>query len=409
MDYSSTVEFLFSKLPYFTRDGKAAIKNDLNNTIALCQFLGHPEKQFKCIHIAGTNGKGSCSNMLAAVLQMHGYKTGLYTSPHLVDFRERIRINGNMIPEQAVINFVEKIKDQIEIIQPSFFEITVAMCFDYFAQSNIDIAIIETGLGGRLDSTNVIDPIVSVITNIGLDHTDLLGHTLPAIAFEKAGIIKHQTPVVIGETHSETKPVFENKASDMESAIYFADQNPLFYNTEVELDLEGDYQQKNVVTVLQTLEILKQLAYPINDFTTAKALLQVKALTQFKGRWEKINTRPLTVADTAHNAHGLAWVVQQIEKQTYHNLHMVIGMVKDKDQDAVLQLLPKQAQYYFCQPNLMRALDANLLQQKAAEYGLTGQAYPSVKSALIAAEANAHDQDMIFIGGSTFVVAEILS
>jgi dihydrofolate synthase/folylpolyglutamate synthase len=237
----------------------------------------------------------------------------------------------------------------------------------------------------------------------------LLGHTLPAIAFEKAGIIKHQTPVVIGETHSETKPVFENKASDMESAIYFADQNPLFYNTEVELDLEGDYQQNNVVTVLQTLEILKQLAYPINDFTTAKALLQVKALTQFKGRWEKINTRPLTVADTAHNAHGLAWVVQQIEKQTYHNLHMVIGMVKDKDQDAVLQLLPKQAQYYFCQPNLMRALDANLLQQKAAEYGLTGQAYPSVKSALIAAEANAHDQDMIFIGGSTFVVAEILS
>jgi dihydrofolate synthase/folylpolyglutamate synthase len=409
MDYSSTIEYLFSKLPYFTRDGKAAIKNDLNNTIALCQLLGHPERQFKCIHIAGTNGKGSCSNMLSAVMQMHGYKTGLYTSPHLVDFRERIRINGQMISEQAVIEFVEKIKDHIDRIKPSFFEITVAMCFDYFAQSNIDIAIIETGLGGRLDSTNVIDPLLSVITNIGLDHTDLLGHTLEEIALEKAGIIKHQTPVVIGETHIATQAVFENKSKALNAPIYFADQNPLFYNTEIELDLEGDYQQKNVVTVLQTLELLKQLNYPINDFTTAKALLQVKQLTQFKGRWEKLNSKPLTIADTAHNAHGLEWVVKQIHQQSYEQLHMVIGMVKDKDQDAVLSLLPKQAKYYFCQPNLMRALEADALLLKAIDHGLNGLAYPSVKAALQAAEENAKDQDMIFIGGSTFVVAEVLA
>ncbi len=409
MDYQSTIEFLYSKLPYFSRDGKSAIKKDLTNTIALCAVLGHPEKQIKAIHIAGTNGKGSTSNMLSAVLQMHGFKTGLYTSPHLIDFRERIRINGVMISEQEVIDFVELIRPHIDLIQPSFFELTVAMCFHHFAKHAVEIAIIETGLGGRLDSTNVIQPLLSIITNIGLDHTDLLGNTLPEIAFEKAGIIKPNTPVVIGETHAETKSVFTDKANNVNATIVFADQNPLFYNTSLDLDLLGDYQQQNSVTVLQALDILKTLNYPIEDYKTAKALMQVQKLTQFRGRWEILGQHPLIVADTAHNAHGIQIVAQQIQKQDYQNLHMVIGMVKDKDQDAVLSLLPKKANYYFCQPQLMRAENAGNLKAKAELHGLIGEAFDTVQKAIAAAKSHAKDQDMIFIGGSTFVVAEAIS
>ncbi len=408
MTYLETVEFLYARLPYFTRDGKSAIKKDLHNTLKLCEILGNPQEKFKCIHIAGTNGKGSVSNMLSAIFQAHGFKTGLYTSPHLKDFRERIRVNGEMISEQFVIEFTEKIIPHLDSIQPSFFEITVAMCFDYFASQGIEYAIIETGLGGRLDSTNIINPILSVITNIGMDHSDLLGDTLQKIAFEKAGIIKNQIPVVIGESSNETDAVFEEKAQSCNSTIYFADRNVRFYNTEIETDLKGIYQEKNSVTVLQAIEVLKSMDLPFNDYTVAKALQNVRGLTHFRGRWEILNQKPLTIADTGHNAHGLKLVIQQLKKEKYNHLHIVFGMVKDKDRKPVIELLPQEAIYYFCQPNLPRALDSNALKEECELLGLLGQAYPSVQIAYEAAKENAKEDDLIFIGGSTFVVAEVL-
>jgi len=408
MTYLETVEFLYARLPYFTRDGKSAIKNDLHNTIQLCEILGNPQNKFKCIHVAGTNGKGSVSNMLSAIFQAHGYKTGLYTSPHLKDFRERIRINGEMISEQFVIDFTEKIIPYLDSIQPSFFEITVAMCFDYFANQGIEYAIIETGLGGRLDSTNVINPILSVITNIGMDHSDLLGDTLQKIAFEKAGIIKEQIPVVIGESSKDTDSVFEEKAKSFNATIYFADRNVRFYNTEIETDLKGIYQEKNCVTVMQAIEILKTMEMPFNDYTVAKAFQNVRGLTHFRGRWEILNQKPLTIADTGHNAHGLNLVIQQLKREKYNKLHIVFGMVKDKDLKPVIELLPKDATYYFCQANLPRALESETLKQECKLLGLYGEAYSSVIAAYQAAQKNSSQHDLIFIGGSTFVVAEVL-
>lgn len=408
MTYQETLDFLFTKLPYFTRDGKAALKPDLTNTLRLCEALGNPQHKFKSIHIAGTNGKGSTSNMLAAILQQQGYKTGLYTSPHLKDFRERIRINGAMVEEQFIIDFTEKIKPHIDIIQPSFFEITVAMCFEYFANEGVDYAVIETGLGGRLDSTNIITPILSVITNIGYDHADLLGDTLEKIAGEKAGIIKQNIPVVIGESSEATDAVFTAKASDMRADIYFADRNPLYYNTSVQSDLTGPYQTRNIITVLQAVDILKTQGVIIDNHSVARALRQVKQLTGFRGRWDILGNSPKIIADTGHNEHGLKPVMAQLANEQYRQLHMVFGMVGDKDRHKILPLLPKQAQYYFCKPDLPRGLDPAILAADCSALGLSGHIYPSVESALNAAKANAAADDLIFIGGSTFVVAEIL-
>jgi len=408
MTYKETLDFLFTKLPYFTRDGKAALKPDLKNTILLCEAIGNPHLKFKSIHIAGTNGKGSTSNMLSAILQMQGYKTGLYTSPHLKDFRERIRINGEMVSEAFVVAFTEKIIPHLEIIQPSFFEITVAMCFDYFAEQQIDYAIIETGLGGRLDSTNIIHPILSIITNIGYDHTDLLGDTLAKIAFEKAGIIKSNVPIVIGETQLETTPVFKEKAKLENASLYYADQNPNYFNTEIESDLTGIYQQKNILTVMQAVEVLQKIGLTIDPFMAARALRQVKKLTGFIGRWDILQTNPKIIVDTGHNASGLKYVFEQLKQETYSKLHIVFGMVADKDRSEILKLLPKLAMYYFCQPNLPRGLNPELLKTECESTGLFGHTYDSVANALRAAKENAKPNDLIFIGGSTFVVAEII-
>jgi dihydrofolate synthase/folylpolyglutamate synthase len=408
MNYSETVDFLFTRLPYFTRDGKSAIKKDLVNTLKLCEFLGNPHEKLKCIHIAGTNGKGSVSNMLAAIFQAHGFRTGLYTSPHLKDFRERIRINGEMIPESSVVDFTEKILPCLDIIEPSFFEITVAMCFDHFARERVDYAIIETGLGGRLDSTNVVSPLLSVITNIGMDHMDLLGDTLAKIAYEKAGIIKPGIPVVIGESDPETDRVFIEKAGSAGSEIYFADSNVVYYNTEIESDLKGEYQQKNIVTVMQATDILKKGGIPFEPFKTARALMNVKHYTQFAGRWEILGSNPRIIADTGHNEHGLKLVFAQLAKEKFHSLHIVFGMVKDKDRSGILELLPKDAFYYFCKPELPRGLDPAVLQAEGRENGLSGETYGSVKEALEAAKKAAGKDDLIYVGGSTFVVAEIL-
>lgn len=408
MTFQETVDFLYSKLPYFTRDGKSAIKKDLGNTLALCEVLGNPQTTFTCIHIAGTNGKGSVSNMLSAIFQNHGFKTGLYTSPHLKDFRERIRVNGEMVSEQFVIDFTEKIRPHLDSIQPSFFEITVAMCFQYFAEQKVDYAIIETGLGGRLDSTNIINPILSVITNIGMDHADLLGDTLDKIAFEKAGIIKAGIPVVIGESAVETDAVFIKKAQDTQSDIYFADTNVCYYNTEIDTDLLGQYQQKNAVTVMQAVDVLKKLGIDLDYYKVATALMNVKQLTQFRGRWEILGKSPKIIADTGHNAHGLNLVMAQLKKEKYTQLHMVFGMVSDKDRSKVLELLPKDAIYYFTKAALPRALAPEVLQEECSAYQLNGQCYADVKSALEAAKSAASDTDLIFVGGSTFVVAEAI-
>lgn len=408
MTYTETLDYLYTKLPYFTRDGAAALKPDLTNTLKLCAVLGNPQHQFKCIHIAGTNGKGSTSNMLSAIFQTHGYKTGLYTSPHLLDFRERIRMNGEMVSKDFIVNFVEKIIPFINEIQPSFFEITVAMCFQYFAEQKVDYAIIETGLGGRLDSTNIISPILSVITNIGYDHADLLGNTLAKIASEKAGIIKPSTPIVIGESNAETDNVFIEKAKIENAPIYFAETNPNYYNTEIACDLKGNYQQKNCVTVMQAVEVLNTLGFQLEHFKVAKALQNVQQLTGFKGRWEILGKNPTIIADTGHNEHGLKLVINQLLNLKFEKLHIVFGMVKDKDRSKILILLPTQATYYFCSPNLPRGLDALDLQTECISFGLKGNVYKSVADALLNAKENAAPNDVIFIGGSTFVVAEII-
>lgn len=428
MNYSQTVDYLYSRLPMFTRVGAVAFKKDLHNTIAFCSALNNPQNQYKTIHIGGTNGKGSTSHMLAAILQKAGYKTGLYTSPHLKDFRERIRINGKMVPKSFVTSFVKAQQSFIEKIEPSFFEVTVAMAFSYFAQEKVDVAVIEVGLGGRLDSTNIIHPDLSIITNISLDHTNMLGNTFAEIAFEKAGIIKQNTPVVIGEHHPETDPVFEQKAKEQNAHLTFAEDelriaganaksNSLQLNiqgikdntnTELNLDLTGNYQRKNIITVLQSVRVLSAIGYKIENKAVYEALKRVKELTGLQGRWQTLAKNPLMICDTGHNKAGIAEVVQNIQQTPHEKLHMVIGMVKDKDITAVLSLLPQNAIYYFCQPELERALPAQELAEKAASFNLSGQVFNSVATALAEAKLKAQPKDLIFIGGSTFVVAEII-
>ncbi len=431
MTYTETLDFLYARLPMFHRIGPAAYKNSLDNTLLLDKYFGHPHRNFKTVHIAGTNGKGSVSHMLAAVFQNAGYKTGLYTSPHLVDFRERIRVNGEMISEKEVTDWVEKyaIGENLWNIEPSFFELTVALAFDYFSRQKVDIAIVEVGLGGRLDSTNIITPEISVITNIGYDHVQLLGDTLEKIAGEKAGIIKPGVPVVIGETHPETEIVFRNVAQNANTPVYFADSE---YKTEysmlsldgkqilniskngepafqdVKVDLLGNYQQKNVPTVLKTIEILNELGWKVSQENIYDGLKNAAKSTGLMGRWQVIGNNPLVVCDTGHNEDGIKMIVSQIKNAAYKNLHIVFGMVADKDIHPVLQLLPGEATYYFTRAALPRALDEKILADQASLIGLKGESYPSVKEAFTVAKMNADKNDLVFVGGSTFVVAEIL-
>ena len=423
--YADTLHYLYAQLPMFTRVGASAYKKDLHNTLALCNALHNPERKFKSVHIGGTNGKGSSSHMLAAILQTAGYKTGLYTSPHLRDFRERIRINGQMIPEQEVINFVNSHQALFEEINPSFFEATVGLAFDYFAKQQVDIAIIEVGLGGRLDSTNVINPLLSLITNIGLDHQDILGTTLREIASEKAGIIKTTTPIIIGEKQAEIADVFENKAIEANAKILFASEcwtitpketAPLLVvnalsskqNLELALDLRGSYQVKNLAGVLTAVDELREQGFKISEENLKTALKQVTSLTGLQGRWQTLQQQPLVFCDTGHNEDGIKEVLKNITNTPHQNLHMVWGMVKDKDVTKILELLPKKANYYFCQPNIPRGKPTEELAQEAQKYELKGQAYTSVAEAYQQALSHAKPNDLVFVGGSTFVVAEVL-
>ena len=406
MNYQETTHWMFNQLPMYQTQGASAYKEDLTNILSLSDHLGNPEKKLQCIHVAGTNGKGSTSHMLSSILQEAGYKVGLYTSPHLKDFRERIKINGNDISEDFVCSFIEKHKSYFEKGAFSFFEMSVGLAFDYFAKEKVDIAIIEVGLGGRLDATNIITPLVSVITNIGLDHTQFLGNTLESIAFEKAGIIKPSIPVVIGEYTAETKPVFLAKAKACESEIYFA--SDLIVETYPS-DLIGDYQTQNKKTVLQTIGVLNQEElYKISTQNIQNGLLNVVKNTGLQGRWQQLGESPKVICDTAHNKNGLEIVLNQIQKKTFDTLHIVLGVVNDKDLAEILPLFPKNAIYYFCKPNLPRGLETSILKQKATAFELNGEVYNSVSEAYKKALENASKSDFIYIGGSTFVVAEIL-
>lgn len=427
MNYKETLEFLFRALPMFSRVGESAYKKDLTNTLSLCESIGNPQRKFKTIHIAGTNGKGSTSHMLAAILQTAGYKTGLYTSPHLKDFRERIKVNGEMCDESFVVDFTEGILPMIQAIQPSFFEITVAMAFEYFAIQEVDIAIIEVGLGGRLDSTNIINPELSIITNIGWDHMNLLGNSLEEIAFEKAGIIKEDTPVVIGEYTDITKPIFEKRALDESAPIYWAsderwvsDFTMAAHHIEIavaekrndehqnfQLDLPGIYQTKNILTVLTAVEILNRMNWQISRAAIHKAFMHVKKLTGLHGRWEVLQENPLLVLDVAHNEDGIKQVVRQIELVGAQEVHIVIGMVKDKERNKVLDLLPKKAHYYFTKAPIPRALDEQILMQEAAAKNLHGTCYAFINDAVKQALQHANKQDLILVCGSVFVVGEV--
>ncbi|KAA5828079.1 bifunctional folylpolyglutamate synthase/dihydrofolate synthase [Algibacter amylolyticus] len=405
MTYQDTLNWMFSQLPMYQRQGVSAYKVDLSNTVLLINHLNNPHDKFKSVHVAGTNGKGSTSHMLASVLQESGYKVGLYTSPHLKDFRERIKINGKEVSEEFVVDFIKQNKGFFEANSLSFFEMTVGMAFDYFSQENVDIAIVEVGLGGRLDSTNVITPEVSVITNIGLDHTQFLGNTLEAIAFEKGGIIKKNVPVVIGETQQETEQVFKDLAQKQQSKIVFADQ------VEVEVlksDLMGSYQEKNIKTVIQSVKELQSIGYRITNKNLKEGLLRVVNNTGLLGRWQILNTSPKVVCDTGHNKEGLTYVMNQLKNEVFNTLHIVFGVVNDKDLSTIVDLLPKNARYYFCKPNISRGLSAKVLKQRMAEYGLSGEAYGSVNEAYKFALKAAKKEDFIFVGGSTFVVAEII-
>jgi dihydrofolate synthase/folylpolyglutamate synthase len=427
MTYQQTLDYLYHTLPMFSHVGSAAFKKDLTNITALCAHLDDPHKAFRSIHIAGTNGKGSVSHMLASILQTGGYKTGLYTSPHLYDFRERIKIDGIMAPEAFVVDFVAELKSVIEQIKPSFFEITVAMAFRYFAEQQVDIAVIEVGLGGRLDSTNIITPELSVITNISWDHMNMLGNTLPLIAGEKAGIIKKSIPVVIGERDASTAPVFEKKAAQVEAPLFFADDRfrvaNFTMNWEVlqldvqdqqhgvlkkwELDLPGIYQTKNIATVLQAVAVLKDNGFALPDAIIADALRTTKKRTGLRGRWDVVQRNPAVVLDVAHNEAGIRQLLAHLKHLSYEKLHLVIGVVKDKDIETVLRLLPLEATFYFTQAHIPRALDATLLQQKAQSFHLTGETYNDVNKALQQATRNALENDLIVVCGSIFLVAEV--
>jgi dihydrofolate synthase/folylpolyglutamate synthase len=404
MNYQQTLDWLFAQLPMYQQQGASAYRKDLVNTILLANHLGNPELKIKTIHVGGTNGKGSTSSMIASVLQEAGYKVGLYTSPHLKDFRERIKINGIEISEDFVVDFVAKNKAFFEENNLSFFEMTVGLSFDYFVKQEIDVAIIEVGMGGRLDSTNIITPLVSVITNIGLDHTQFLGNTIEAIAGEKAGIIKPNIPVIIGEYTNQTKEVFLTKAKDCKADIYFASD---LIKTDYPSDLLGDYQVHNKKTVIQTIEVLKS-HFSVSEENLKNGLLNVVKNTGLLGRWQQIHSNPKVICDTAHNSHGLKIVLNQIEKEKFDNLFFVLGFVNDKDLDDVLPLFPKNANYFFSKPNIFRGLDAVILQEKAAEFGLIGNIYNSVSEAYQEALRLSSQDDFIYIGGSTFVVAEIL-
>jgi dihydrofolate synthase / folylpolyglutamate synthase len=427
MNYPQTISYLFEKLPMFSRIGADAYKKDLTNTLHLCEYLDNPHEKFKSIHIAGTNGKGSVSHMLAAILQTAGYKTGLYTSPHLKDFRERIKVNGTMVSEEFVVSFTEKIKPAIEKINPSFFEITVAMAFDYFAQQKTGVAVIEVGLGGRLDSTNIITPDLSVITNIGWDHMNILGDTLEKIAFEKAGIIKPDVPVVIGETLPETKPVFETVSAEKKSVLHYANQHRnvtgwKWENHELvvdiaeknktdlqhyRLDLPGIYQTKNLLTVLEACSVLKEREYKTDTATIKEALRKTKKITGLHGRWERVHEHPAVILDVAHNEDGIGQLIRQLELTEYHHLHIVLGLVKDKEVDKALALLPTTARYYFTQAHIPRAMNAEILKEKAGHFHLTGETFPDVNLAIKTAIEKAEKSDLVLVCGSVFLVGEV--
>ena len=404
MNYQETLSWMFNRLPMFQTQGKTALNNKLDNILAFTSVLGNPQTKFKSLHIAGTNGKGSSSSMLASILQEAGYKVGLYTSPHLKDFRERIKINGKEIPEDYVVSFIAKNRPFLEEYHLSFFEMTVGMAFSYFENEKVDIAVIEVGLGGRFDSTNIITPEVSLITNISKDHTDILGDTLPKIAFEKAGIIKRNVPVVISEYQEETAPVFTARAKEIKAPIIFANH----IETSLTTDLQGAYQEKNIKGVIAVIELLIHQGWDITSENIAQGLLHVVRNTNLKGRWQTLSSYPTIVCDTGHNVGGLTYVMEQLKKQTYTHLHIVVGFVKEKDVNSVLELFPKEATYYFCSPAIARGLNVDTLKKIATTKGLQGERYSSVAEALNAAKAQALPTDFIFVGGSTFVVAEVV-
>ena len=424
MTYKEATEYLFNSVPMFQNVGGAAYKEGLYNTKVLDAHFGHPHRHYKTIHVGGTNGKGSCSHTLAAILQAAGYKTGLYTSPHLTDFRERIRVNGQMIPESEVVSFVENERAFFEPLHPSFFELTTALAFKYFAEAKVDVAVIEVGMGGRLDCTNIIEPDLSVITNISFDHTQFLGHTLAAIAGEKAGIIKTNTPVVVGETTDETHDVFLHKAMEMNSSIRFAEEEheicssrmengfriykTLHWN-EIKGELGGLCQEKNTATILAAVDELQKAGYAIRPENVCMGFENVCELTGLRGRWQQTGTSPLVVCDTGHNTGGIAYIAAQLLNLNARQLHVIIGMVNDKDIRGVLRLLPQSATYYFTKASVKRALDEHKLQEFAREEGLEGSAWENVACAWKAARQNAKAEDVIFIGGSTFIVADFLT
>ena len=403
MNYQQTLDYLFSRLPMYQRQGAAAYKADIGNIVAASKHLENPHKKFKSIHIAGTNGKGSTAHMLASILQESGYKVGLYTSPHLKDFRERIKINGKMILEKEVISFVEENKIIFKEMNFSFFEFTVAMAFDYFANQQVDIAIIETGLGGRLDSTNIINPELSIITNIGFDHTNLLGNTIQKIATEKGGIIKENTPVIIGRDKKEPTAIFKHIATTKKSKLIHTST----YNN-YETDLKGDYQKENIATSVTAIQQLQKKGWDISEKEIQLGLLNTIKNTGLLGRWQVLNNTPLIICDTGHNEDGIKEITKQLATLDYKQLHFVFGTVNDKNLDIILPYLPKDAKYYFCNANIIRAMNTDDLKQKAAKYQLKGRIFPSVKEALKCAKYNANPKDLIFVGGSTFVVAEVV-
>lgn len=409
MDYQNTLTYLYNSVPMFQQVGGSAYKEGLENTRTLDEHFAHPHRSFRTIHVAGTNGKGSCSHTLAAILQEAGYRVGLYTSPHLVDFRERIRINGKPISEEYVIRFVEEERSFFEPLHPSFFELTTAMAFRYFADEKVDVAVIEVGLGGRLDCTNIIRPDLCIITNISLDHTQFLGSTLVQIAGEKAGIIKSGIPVVIGETTPETKPVFLQKAQEVGAPIYFAEENDREDYPGVEFELKGLYQTKNKRTIQTALPLLKEAGYRLDEQSVRSGFAHVVELTGLMGRWQKLQESPTLICDTGHNVGGIACIVEQLRQQSYRQLHIVIGMVNDKDVRGVLALLPKDAVYYFTKASVKRALPEEELQELAAAAGLEGNTYPDVPAAVRAAQEKSLPEDFIFVGGSSFIVADLLA
>lgn len=405
MNYDDTVNWMFNQLPMYQNKGKAAYKADLSNTILLANHLKNPEHKFKSVHVAGTNGKGSTSHMIASVLQEAGHKVGLYTSPHLKDFRERIKINGKEISKQFVIQFIKRNKQFFEENSLSFFEMTVGLAFEYFAKKEVDIAVVEVGLGGRLDSTNIVTPLVSVITNIGLDHTQFLGNTIEAITREKAGIIKHGVPVVIGETQDQTETIFKEIAATKNAPIYFADQ---IIKKLYTCDLKGSYQTNNIKATIQVLTILQKLGFNTSEKQIIKGFKSVVKNTGLLGRWQTIGYAPKIICDTAHNKEGLTYVMKQIQEEKFEKLHMVIGMVSDKNIDNILSLFPKNANYYFCKPKIQRGLNEEDLANKFVAVGFKGRTFKSVNQAYESAKTAATKNDLIYVGGSTFVVAEIL-